>query len=425
MSDVQNLPVPPAKTGDKPRDAQRFTRMRKRILNAATELINERGMKATTLLDVASAVDLNTTSITYYFRKKEILAAAVFEQTLSRLEAMAAEAFKAPTPQSRVERLLQLNIELHAQVICGKARPLASLSEIRTLKDAARKPLVTHYKAVFRQIRAFFGPERSEMHKALLTARTHILLETLFWLPNWIGQYAIADFPRVHGRLSELLSTGFAKPPSSWTPQHIAPVDDEAYCAANGGRADFLRVATRLINESGYRGASVDRIVAELNVTKGSFYHHLDAKDDLVLECFRISYKRVARVQSLTDAAGGDRWRRISSAVAALLKIQFKGEWPLLRTSALRALPASLRADVVARSNRMALHFAGMLVDGVSDGSLRPVDPLIASQMIMATLNTAYDLRNWASRLPSETAIALYASALVDGMFNDRVLEIV
>ena len=48
-----------------------------------------------------------------------------------------------------------------------------------------------------------------------------------------------------------------------------------------GGFA-FLKAATRQINEHGYRGASVDRISASLNVTKGAFYHHNEAKDDLV-----------------------------------------------------------------------------------------------------------------------------------------------
>ena len=62
----------------------------------------------------------------------------------------------------------------------------------------------------------------------------------------------------------------------------------------------FLLAATRLINELGYRGASVQRIASELNVTKGSFYHHLDAKDDLVAACYRRSFDRIAARNSTT-----------------------------------------------------------------------------------------------------------------------------
>ena len=46
-------------------------------------------------------------------------------------------------------------------------------------------------------------------------------------------------------------------------------------------RDRFLLAATKLMNREGYRGASVDKISAELKVTKGSFYHHNADKDEL------------------------------------------------------------------------------------------------------------------------------------------------
>ena len=36
--------------------------------------------------------------------------------------------------------------------------------------------------------------------------------------------------------------------------------------------------------------SQVDEIAAELGVSTGSFYHHLDNKDDLVVACFRRSF---------------------------------------------------------------------------------------------------------------------------------------
>jgi AcrR family transcriptional regulator len=404
----------------RPRSRQRFEHKRERILVAATDLINERGTKGTTLLDVASAVDLNTTSVTYYFRRKELLAAAVFERTLTRLEEIVRTAAGADTPQERVARFIAANVALREEVIRGTGLPLAKLSDVRTLDDAYRKPLQQHFQAIFRQVRAYFGPARSDLHKALLTARTHMLLEVAFWLPVWLSQYPLSDFPRISSRLVDLLTNGLARPGALWSPQILDVSDDEA--AGDEGPESFLRVATRLINDAGYRGASVVRIADELNVTKGSFYHHLEAKDDLVLECFRRSFRRYSGVLSLAEEVESDGWRRLTSAIATLLNIQFYSDWPLLRTTAFQALPASLRNDMVARTNRGALRTAGTLVDGMQDGSIRVVDPLIASQLIIATVNTAYDLRKWASRLPRDTAIAFYASSLFDGLFNDDVV---
>ena len=411
----------PAAPDDLVAEPTRFERKRELILDAATELINARGVKGMTFVEVAQQVKLNTASVTYYFRLKEQLAAAVFERTLSGLETMVREAAAEPTPRARVARFLALNFDLRARIRRGVERPVAVLSDMRALDEAAREPLTRHYSAIFRGVRDFFGAPHDALHKALQTARTQVLMENIFWLPAWLSRYSAGDYGRVERRLFEVLEHGVALPDAPWTPARLE------LASAGGpphdvGRANFLRVATRLISERGYRGASVERIALELKVTKGSFYHHMEAKDDLVLECFERSYERVSQAQRAADAAGGGQWSRLSSAIAALLDIQFAGDWPLLRTTALQTLPSEVRPNVVERSNRMALRFAGTLADGVSEGSIRAVDPMIASQAIMAMLNAANELRNWASTWPTSQAVALYASTLAYGLFDDRAL---
>ncbi len=65
---------------------------------------------------------------------------------------------------------------------------------------------------------------------------------------------------------------------------------------------------------------------------------------------------------------------------------------------------------------------AGTISDGVAEGTIRPVDSLIAAQAMMALLNAAFDMRKWAWSMPRERATALYASTLMFGMFDDRAL---
>ena len=95
--------APAAEVDAAPVDARttpRFERKRELILDAATALINQRGLKGMTFVEVAQAVKLNTPSVTYYFRLKEQLAAAVYARTLDRLEALVAEAVQAPDPRA-------------------------------------------------------------------------------------------------------------------------------------------------------------------------------------------------------------------------------------------------------------------------------------------------------------------------------------
>ena len=167
----------------------------------------------------------------------------------------------------------------------------------------------------------------------------------------------------------------------------------------------------------------MQRIASELHVTKGSFYHHLDAKDDLVIACYQRSFDTITDAQRLADAGGGTHWQRLSSTVATLLDIQFAERAPLLRTTALSGLPADVRAAMVERSNRIARRYAGTIMDGISEGSCRPVDALIAAQALMALQNAAFDMRKWAGTMPRGRAIAMYASTLLFGLFDDRAVE--
>ena len=398
---------------------RRFEQKREMILDAAATLINRHGVRGMTFVDVAQLVDLNTTSITYYFKRKELLAAAVLERSLERIEALVAESAAKPTPQARVSHYIRENFALQARINADEERPIAILSDIRALNEPYNTDLTQRYISVFRKLRTFFDVPRTAEEKILATIRAHVLVQNMFWLPAWLTQYSTGDYDRVSHRLIEIFENGIAPEKARWHPDLLEIDEAELKVGIEGMPGNFARAATFLINERGYRGASVEQIASELNVTKGSFYHHLEAKDELVLECFRRSYGRVSLVQRAATNAGGDHWQQLCSSIATLLNVQMFSEFPLLRTTALQALPNELRDDVLDRSNRMARRFAGMMIDGITEGSVKAIDPLVASQMLMGTLNSAYDLRDWIQGVSPQTAFAYYGSTIAYGLFAD------
>ena len=403
--------------GEPETGTKRFRAKRDAILAAAAGAINEQSAKGMTFADVAQRVGLNTTSVTYYFRRKEELAAAAFENTLDRLDEMLVEAATGATPQERIAQFLRLTMERVARIERGEDHALAVLSDLRATEEPIKGRLLAGWQRVFRDTRALWGPPPSRAHKDLFGARAHVLLENSFWLPVWITRYDPNQYGRVEARLMDVFAHGVAVPDAEWAPTLLDLSHDEA----EPGRAAFLLAATRLINELGYRGASVQRIASELNVTKGSFYHHLDAKDELVLACYRRSFDTIADAQSLADQGGGSQWHKLSSVVATLLDVQFAEAAPLLRTTALSGLPAGERQAMVDRSNRIARRYAGTMMDGVAQGSCRPVDALVAAQALTSLQNAAFDMRKWAATMPRDRAIAMYASTLLFGMFDDRM----
>ena len=414
-----NDTIPTAESLDSDTSTKRFRAKRDAILAAAAEAINEQSAKGMTFADVARRVGLNTTSVTYYFKRKEDLAAACFEYTLEKLLAMLDESLLEQTPQARVAKYLSLNMIRLTRIQRGEETAFAILSDLRAMEEPVLGKLMAGWREVFRKTRSLWGPAANRAQTDLHGGRAHVLLENTFWLPIWLTRYDPDQYPRIEERLMDVFAHGIAGPKATWDPELIDLAHDEP----EPGREAFLLAATRLINQLGYRGASVQKIASELNVTKGSFYHHLDAKDDLVLACYKRSLDTVADAQRLVDERGGSHWERLSGTIATLLDVQFSERGPLLRTTALSGLPSESRTQMVDRSNRIARRFAGTMSDGIAEGSIRPVDPLIAAQALMAMQNAAFDMRKWAHTMTRERAIGYYASTLAFGLFDDRILQ--
>jgi AcrR family transcriptional regulator len=399
-----------------PAATPRYQAKRGQILEVASLLINDRGVKGLSLGEVAERVGLSNTSITYYFKRKDVLAAACFECALDLFDAQISEAAAQPDTDSRIVRFVDLSFAALADAAHGTARPIVRLSDLRANDDPMRAELVRRYFTIFRKARGFFdlAEGAGEEDRLLRLMRTHVLLENMHALPGWLDRYAEEEHDRVRARMIELMRRGLVRggPIAVPAPLPLAPQEPDAV------RDRFLGAATRLVNERGYRGASVERIAAALDVTKGSFYHHLDAKDDLVLACFRRSLATITRAQDLALAGDGDRLGQLALALSTLIEVQLSDRTPLLRTTALSALPIEFRREVMDRTNQAARRFAGILIDGVSEGSIAPIDPLVAGQMLLAALNVAYELRDAARRVPADRAIALYASTLLDGLLS-------
>ena len=66
----------------------RFESKRRLILDEATRLFKARGLKGATLIDVARSIGLSNTSVSYYFPRRDDLAAACFFRTIAAYDAL-------------------------------------------------------------------------------------------------------------------------------------------------------------------------------------------------------------------------------------------------------------------------------------------------------------------------------------------------
>jgi AcrR family transcriptional regulator len=152
-------------------------------------------------------------------------------------------------------------------------------------------------------------------------------------------------------------------------------------------RAHLIETAARSFAEQGYDATSVAEICLRAGVSKGAFYHHFDSKQDLFLDLLDfwlrglVQQLEVARLGASTMPGG-----LIRMAEEARIVFEMAGQYvPIFLEffAQARRDPAILERTVETyRTYRN--FFARLIQAGIEDGSLREVDPDLASQVILS-----------------------------------------
>lgn len=382
------------------------------ILRAAVGILNQKGLRDMTLGEVAEHFGLVPTGVAYYFRSKEILAAACFHQAIEVHRDLIRQAASGATFTDRLGALVRSYFDLLRRISLGDAPDFALFEDVRSLNDPV---LERAYVDMFREARALFDSGMAVTgDRAALNARVHLLIQQLVWSRYWLANYDPQDYARAAERTLDILLNGLGETGAGWSP---TPLDmpQGSLSGEDGAREVFLRAATQLINEQGYRGASVDRIAARLDVTKGSFYYHIDAKDDLIEVCYLRTVEVMRRAQYAAGQLPRNGRDRLASTLAHLLDHQIRGDAPLLRFLT-ASVPEAIKRKLQIGCERVSIHFGSMVSDGIADGSLRAIDAQIAAQMLMAASIAGAELTNWLPGPPDGRTIESFVRPLFVGL---------
>jgi AcrR family transcriptional regulator len=398
---------------------RRFEQKREDIRDAAARLFNARGLRGATLSEVAQSVGLITTSVTYYYKKKDDLAAACLLRATEVIDEVIALAEREATPEAKLIDFLRRFFSVLAEVAQGERPQFVNFYDIFALTGEHSERVFAAYTDLFRRVRQLFRTDREPvLGRREQNARAHLLLHLTLWSRHWLPRFEAEDYRDAADRMADILIGGLAGQGTVWAPPALPDLRPRAGNPAEVSREAFLRAATRLVNEQGYHGASVERISARLNVTKGSFYHHNETKADLVSDCFERSFQVIRKAQQAAQAVGATGWDRLTGSSAALAQYQLSDHGPLLRYTALAAMPEGVRPQAVATLDRLSERFAAMTVDGMTDGTIRPVHPSIAAQLVAGMISAAADLTRWVPDAAPSDAADLFARPLFEGLLR-------
>ncbi len=380
------------------------------VVRVATDILNKKGVHGMTVALVAAELGLGPRAVGYYFRRKEDLAIACYRRSIDRMDDHITTALKKSRASEILRTFVHVFFEAQRQVLLGEMEPIAWFEDMRTVHDPETGEAFTR---VFKKVRSLFeGSDLPTFERKERNARAHLLLSQMFWAVLWLPRYNPEDYGRLAERTADILLNGMTGAPVAWLPPPLPLGDDEETGPA------FLKAGTELINEQGYLGASVTKISARLKLTKGSFYHHNETKDELVQQCFERTWEILQRAQQAADKTTTSGLANLAAQAVAMVGGQVSGKRPLLRTSALAAVPEEMRPRLLAGFDRITARYASVISDGIGDGSIRPLDVTVAAQILSGTINAAAELCYWAPGLTPDTAEMYYVRPMFTGLLK-------
>jgi AcrR family transcriptional regulator len=156
---------------------------------------------------------------------------------------------------------------------------------------------------------------------------------------------------------------------------------------------EVLEAATKVFYERGYAAASVQDIADELGILKGSVYHYIDTKEDLLFRVLEEVHEEVeailAEVQELPDLAPLERLheyvrRQIARSLQDLSRIS-------VYYHELDQLSDGRREEIVRRRAVHNRFVVGLIQEAQDAGEVDPdADPKLLANCVFATMIWIY-----------------------------------
>jgi len=394
----------------------RYSARKDEILVAATSVLNNFGSRGFSLAAVAKRMDLHPVSLTYYYKKRDDLLAAVMRSTVEQYEALVAAAARFDRLEERLAHLISGHFEIQRRDRLGIGAPIGTFAELQLLAEPNRTAVLAAHASMYSRFADLFETPQHPMAPLRRRAQTRLMIEHLGWSRTWLATLQPSDYPDAATKMADVLVGGLAAPDQAWPAAQ--PIElGEPVVEGDVSRQRFLIAATEMINRNGYYGASVEKISARLNVTKGSFYYHNADKDDLFAAC--VEYALDILRQGQNAPFPGNGFERLCASVLSLALYQASGErGRMLRSYALVSLAPEDRVPLQARYRQAAMRFAEMVRDGIDDGSIRPVDPTVAGLTLMAMVNSSAYLDMVAPGMTTDLVQPYYVRPSLMGLLS-------
>ncbi len=177
--------------------------------------------------------------------------------------------------------------------------------------------------------------------------------------------------------------------------------------------------AVRIFKEKGYHAASVQDIADAVGLQKGSLYHYISSKEELLLKIFERSTGALTQqLQEIlaSDLSPTDKLQRAINAHLVALTTQL--DLYTVYLSERRVLTGRIHSQVRTEAERTARLLEQIIQEGIDAGDFRATDSKMAAHAILGMCNWLYQWYSPTGRLTAEQIASIFSDLVIFGLAN-------
>ena len=151
-------------------------------------------------------------------------------------------------------------------------------------------------------------------------------------------------------------------------------------------RMTLLNEALRMINDRGPSAVSLDDLAANLAISKGTVYYYFKNKDELLFECYSISFDIWQNAVDAAQSTSGTGAERLAVFLRTYLTDGLGTLRVVIDLRDQSALNGPYRDKAEVRRKGLRDSMRDLIKQGVADGSLEAIDPKIAATVLGASI---------------------------------------
>ena len=170
-------------------------------------------------------------------------------------------------------------------------------------------------------------------------------------------------------------------------------------------RQEILAAAAAQFREKGYAGTSIQDIADSLGLLKGSLYHYISGKEDLLFEVIhKLHRDYLAEIESIRSAEGDALTRLREFVRRQVIYNTTNPDRAAISSRELQHRPPERQEEIVAVRRETDDYLRGLIAEAQADGTVAAdLDPKLAAMAFFGMMNWLYQwYRPGGQRTPEE-----------------------